>query len=176
MNNSTIVKSIVVGLVGGAVASWIKAKVEPPLQDFGEEMFPPAYKQLELKGADVKHKPENMPPSVLANKVHKQFTGNELTDEEKVSYLPFIHYGMGMAIGVTYVMLLNKEKKLAFDGGVTAGAIIWSLTHGSMLPALGLQGKVKDMPVSWWFWEFGSHLVFGVALEQSRKVLNKVIK
>ncbi|MGI9526008.1 MAG: DUF1440 domain-containing protein [Weeksellaceae bacterium] len=174
MNNISIVKAIAVGAIGGAIASWIKAKVEPPLQDFGEEMFPPSYAQLELQGADVKNQPENMPPSVLANKVYKAYSGKELTEEQKINSLSYIHYGMGMAIGVTYVILTNKEKQIAFDGGITAGALIWSLTHGSMLPALGLQGKVKDMPVSWWFWEFGSHLAFGVALEQSRRILNKV--
>ncbi|MXV38050.1 DUF1440 domain-containing protein [Flavobacteriaceae bacterium Ap0902] len=173
---NTILKSIAVGVIGGVIASWIKAKVEPSLQRFGEEVYPPSKKQLALKGADVTNQPENMPPSVLAEKVYHQFTGKELTKEQKIESLPYIHYGMGMFIGVAYVLMVNNNnKKLAFDGGVTAGAAIWSSTHGSVLPLLDLQGDVKDMPVSWWFWEFGSHLVFGVAMEQSRKVLNKVL-
>ncbi|TWP24333.1 DUF1440 domain-containing protein [Apibacter muscae] len=167
-------KNLIKGVAVGILASWVKSIVEPPLQDLGEKHFPPTPKELQLKGADVKHQPENMPPAILAKKIYSAVTNEELQNQEAVKSMKFIHYALGAVIGVAYVTLVNSNKRLKVEEGITAGAVVWAATHGSTVPALGLQGKVKDMPKSWWVWEFGSHLVFGVALEQSRKLLNKL--
>ncbi len=68
--------------------------------------------------------------------------------------------------------MTEKNKNFTAGEGIAAGAAVWALTHGSTVPALKLQGKVSDMPKSWWIWEFGSHLVFGMVMEQTRKVLH----
>ncbi len=170
---NTLTKNIIKGIAAGLFASWVKSIVEPPLQRWGEKKFPPTAEELELKGADVIHHPENMPPAVLAEKVYHECTGSELTDNEKVAAMKNIHYALGTIIGITYVSLVNQNKNLKIEQGFTAGVVTWALTHGSTVPALGLQGKVSEMPKSWWVWEFGSHIVFGVALEQCRKFLNK---
>ncbi|WP_028295653.1 DUF1440 domain-containing protein [Olivibacter sitiensis] len=174
MNTRT--KDIVKGIAVGLIASWIKSLAEPPLQDLGERYFPPKPNQLKLKGADVNRQPENMPPSVLAKKVYHASTGKELSKKDTLKAMKFIHYTLGTVIAITYVSLVNRHKQLKIEEGLTAGAAVWAATHGSVVPALGLQGKVKAMPKSWWVWEFGSHLVFGVAMEQGRKLANKIIK
>ncbi|PUZ30210.1 Uncharacterized membrane protein YagU, involved in acid resistance, DUF1440 family [Chitinophaga costaii] len=172
MNNLT--KDIIKGVAAGLFASWIKSIAEPPLQRVGEKYFPPKAGQLSLKGADVLHQPENMPPSILAKKVYHATTGKELSKQQALTSMKVIHYALGTVIGLTYVRLVNRHEKLKIEAGLTAGAAVWAATHGSVVPALGLQGKVKEMPSAWWVWEFGSHLVFGVAMEQSRQLLNKI--
>jgi len=167
-----ISKNIAIGLAEGLFASWIKSLAEPPLQHFGERTFPPSANQLALKGADANGHPENMPPSVLAQKAYYTATGKTLAAKDTLQAMKVIHYTMGAAIGVVYVTMLNRNKKLLVDKGLLAGAAVWAATHGTTVPALGLQGQVKDMPKSWWVWEFGSHLIFGLALEQSRRLLN----
>jgi len=171
---NTITKTILKGVAAGLLASWIKSIAEPPLQKIGEDYFPPEPGQLELKGADVTHRPENMPPAVLAKSVYKQFTHQELSGEQTQQAMTGIHYTLGAVIGVAYLLALRKKGRIIPAQGLVAGTVIWAATHGSLVPALGLQDKVSEMPASWWVWEFGSHLVFGVALEQSRIVLNKV--
>jgi len=87
-----------------------------------------------------------------------------------------IHYALGTVIGISYVLLANKNKYFKTGEGIAAGTVVWALTHGSTVPALNLQGKVSEMPTSWWVWEFGSHIIFGVAMEQMRKALNYYFK
>lgn len=171
---NVLTKNIIKGIAAGLFASWVKAVVEPPLQKLGEQHFPPSEKELELKGADVTRHPENMPPAVLAQEIYYASTGSELSQEDTLNAMKGIHYLLGAVLGVVYVTVVNEKPKLQLEQGITAGAVVWACTHGSAVPALGLQGKVSEMPKSWWVWEFGSHLIFGVALEQSRKILNRL--
>ncbi|MFT4203795.1 MAG: DUF1440 domain-containing protein [Chitinophagaceae bacterium] len=165
-------KEIAVGIAGGLFASWVKALVEPPLQEAGEKYFPPSNIEIAQYGADVSNHPEKMPPAVMADDVYNFFTKKELSDRQKVRSLKAIHYVFGALVGVGYVIAAKKSKKVTVGEGVAAGAAVWCVTHGSTLPALGLQGPVKKMPKSWYLWELGSHLIFGGALEASRKLLD----
>lgn len=171
---NTLTKDLIKGVAVGLFASWIKSLAEPPLQKLGEKEFPPRPEELEIKGADVSHHPQNMPPAVLAKDIYYKTTGQKLSDEKAVTSMKWIHYGLGSIVGAVYVSLVNHHKTLKIEEGATAGAAVWALTHGSTVPALGLQGKVSEMPKSWWVWEFGSHVVFGIAMEQSRKLINKI--
>ncbi|MGI8788167.1 MAG: hypothetical protein ACR2HG_10440 [Pyrinomonadaceae bacterium] len=51
-------------MIAGFVGSWVKSKVEPPLQKLGENLFPPTVKEKRMRGADVTGHPLNMPPAV----------------------------------------------------------------------------------------------------------------
>ena len=171
---NTLAKDLIKGVAVGLFASWIKSLAEPPLQKIGEKKFPPTPQELEIKGADATHHPQNMPPAVLAKYIYHESTGKELSDKDAIAAMEWIHYGLGTVVGITYVALVNHNKQFKLEEGATAGAVVWALTHGSTVPALGLQGKVSEMPKSWWVWEFGSHVVFGIAMEQSRKIINKI--
>ncbi|WP_312900070.1 DUF1440 domain-containing protein [Chryseobacterium taichungense] len=165
---NTIIKGIAVGLL----ASLIKSLVEPPLQKLGEKQFPPKPDELKLRGADVTRQPENIPPAILAKEVYTSIAGKELSYHETLKSMKIIHYTLGTLIGVSYVMLANKNKRFTIGEGIGAGITVWALTHGSVVPTLKLQGKVSEMPTSWWLWEFGSHIIFGVSIEQTRKCIN----
>ncbi|WP_294298164.1 DUF1440 domain-containing protein [uncultured Chryseobacterium sp.] len=171
---NTFTRNILKGIAVGLIASFIKSLAEPPLQKIGEKMFPPAPEKLDLRGADVTGHPQNMPPAVLAKQVYYDTTKKELSEEGTLQAMKIIHYALGTAIGVSYVLLVRRNRRFKIGEGVAAGVAVWALTHGSAVPMLGLQAKVSEMPASWWVWEFGSHIVFGVGMEQSRKVLNAV--
>jgi putative membrane protein len=172
---NTLTNTIVKGIAVGLFASLIKSLVEPPLQKLGERQFPPDPDEIKLRGADSIRQPENMPPAVLAKEIYYNLTKKELSYPQTLKSMKIIHYTVGTVMGVTYVILTNNTKRLQIMGGIPAGIMVWALTHGSSVPALGLQGKVSEMPKSWWVWEFGSHLIFGVAMEQSRILLNKLV-
>lgn len=168
---SNLTKNLLIGAAAGLAAAWLKSKVEPPLQEIGEKAFPPKAEELNLKGADIIRQPENMPPAILADSVYEIATGELLPRPQKLKALKCIHYVTGAGVGAIYVATINPVKFLQKDSGATAGALIWGLSHGYSLPALGLQDDIHKMPKSWWVWELGSHLLYGIALEQSRKVL-----
>lgn len=169
---NTIINTIIKGIAVGLVASLIKSLVEPPLQKLGKKQFPPKPDELKLRGADVSRQPENMPPAVLAKEVYASISGKQLSYNDTLKSMKIIHYTLGTLIGVGYVMLANKNKHFTIGEGTAAGIAVWTLTHGSAVPALKLQGEVSEMPASWWVWEFGSHVIFGVTMEQTRKFLN----
>lgn len=172
MNKLT--RNILIGAAAGLAAAWIKSKAEKPLQEVGEKVFPPRADQLYLKGADVTRLPENMPPSILANRMYREVTGESLDRKTKVQVRKVIHYTVGAGIGALYVVVVNPVKIFRIGKGYAAGAFIWAVTHGTLLPRYDLQAKVRKMPKSWWVWEFGSHLIYGVALEQSRRLLTSI--
>ncbi len=172
MNKLT--KNILIGVAAGLAASWIKSKAEPQLQEIGEKIFPPRADQLSLEGADIKRQPENMPSAVLANSVYEEVTGKPLSRKAKIKAMKCMYYTAGAGIGVMYVSAANPIKILRKDNGAAAGAFIWGLTQGVILPNSSWQNKVRKMPKSWWVWQLGSHLVYGVALEQSRKILSGI--
>lgn len=168
-------KILLAGIAAGLVASLIKSIAEPPLQKLGLDYFPATEDELEIKGADIEGHPENMPPAVLSKKITAAINGEELSDERAEKTLPYIHYGLGTVIGITYAFARNENKNVGLWAGFPAGFAVFALTHGTAVPALNLQGKVKQMPKSWWLWELGSHLLFGFALEQSTKIFKKIL-
>ncbi|NML56885.1 DUF1440 domain-containing protein [Chryseobacterium cheonjiense] len=171
---NTITKTFIKGIAVGLVASFIKTLAEPPLQKIGEKQFAPNDDDLKLRGADVTHQPENMPPAVLAKEVYNKITHKELSYAKTLQSMKIIHYTLGTLISVSYVTLVNKSNFFKAGEGIAAAAAVWALTHGSTVPSLKLQGKVSEMPKSWWVWEFGSHIIFGIAMEQTSKVVNKL--
>lgn len=174
MNNLT--KNILIGVAAGLAATWIKSRVEAPLQEVGEKVFPPKPHQLNLQGADIRRQPENMPCAIVANNIYENITGESLSRKAKIRAMKLVRYTVGAGIGVIYVSLANPLKVLRLDSGTTAGAAVWGLSHGSLLPKMGLQENVDEMPDSWWVWEFGSHIIFGIALKQSRRLLTKIFR
>lgn len=167
-------KLLLTGIAAGLLASYLKSLAEPPLQKAGLKLFPSTGAELELKGADLEGHPEKMPPAILVKKVFKHFTGSELKDSEAKKCMSYIHYGLGALIGLTYVAARKKDKKVSILQGFPAGAAMFAFTHGSVVPALGLQGSLKKMPKSWWVWEFGSHVLFGFFIEQSSRLFKKI--
>lgn len=169
---NTITKNLIKGVAIGLIASFIKSLAEPPLQKIGETLLPPEDDELKLRGADVTRQPENMPPAVFAKEMYRKIAHTELSYSGTLKSMKIIHYTLGTLIGVSYIFMTEKNKNFTAGQGIAAGITVWALTHGSTVPALKLQGKVSDMPKSWWIWEFGSHVVFGVSMEQMRKVLH----
>jgi putative membrane protein len=171
---NTLSRNILKGIAVGLVASFIKSLAEPPLQKLGEKVFPPEPYELKLRGADVTGHPQNMPPAILAKKVYADTTQKALSEDDTLMAMKVIHYALGAVIGVSYVLLVSRNRRFSMGEGVAAGVAVWAVTHGSTVPMLGLQAKVNDMPASWWVWEFGSHVIFGIGMEQGRKILNAV--
>jgi uncharacterized membrane protein YagU involved in acid resistance len=158
------------GVIAGLVASWIKAWTEPRLQAVAERILPPSPHQKQDVGADISGHPENMPPAVLVDRATVAL-GHRLTVPQRLRAQHVIHYGMGMGLGVAYMATASRWPAASRGRGALAGLAIYAGTHGSLLPALGIQRPPWRLAPAAVAWESTSHLVFGAALEATRSAL-----
>ena len=158
------------GVIAGLVASWIKAWTEPRLQAVAERILPPSPDQKQDVGADISGHPENMPPAVLVDRVTVAL-GHRLTVPQRLRAQHVIHYGTGVGLGVAYRAAANRWPAASRGRGALAGLAIYAGTHGSVLPALGIQRPPWRLAPAAVAWESTSHLVFGAALEAARSAL-----
>lgn len=159
------------GVIAGLMASWIKAWSEPRLQAVAERILPPSPSQKQDVGADPSGHPENMPPAVLVDRTTAAL-GHRLPVAQRLRAQHVIHYGMGGGLGVAYIAAASRWPAARRARGSLAGLAIYAGTHGSLLPALGIQRPPWRLAPAAVAWESTSHLVFGVALEAARSALD----
>lgn len=167
--------TVAVGAAAGAAASCAKSLVEPRLQRLGESIVPPTAAERARPGADALDHRDQLPPFLLVRRVWSAFGRSEPDDDTVARIVDSIHYGVGVVWGVGYGVLVRRRPEAALLGGTLAGAALFAVTHGSTLPAAGLQASPGRMPASWWVWEFGSHLAFGATVEAVRRVAVAVV-
>ena len=168
--HSTTARVILVGITAGAAASWVKSLAEPRLQELGERIWPPTTEQKSLPGGDVTDRPERMPPAILIRRVAGRVLGRDIDENRSTELMPAIHYGFGIGFGVAHSLVARRRPEVTTGLGIPAGVALWLATHGSVVPAMGLQAAPTAMARSWYVWELGSHLVFGAALEAVRRI------
>jgi putative membrane protein len=158
------------GVIAGLVASWVKALTEPRLQALAEAILPPSTSQKQEVGADPSGHPENMPPAVLVDRA-TVWLGRRATVPQRLRAQQVIHYGTGTILGVAYSEAASRWPAASRGRGALAGVAIYAGTHGSLLPALGIQRPPWRLSRAAVAWESTSHLVFGIALEVARSAL-----
>jgi putative membrane protein len=159
------------GVIAGLMASWIKAWTEPRLQAVAERILPPSPSQKQDVGADISGHPENMPPAVLVDRTTIAL-GHRLTVPQRLRVQHVIHYGMGVGLGVAYSAAASRWPAASRGRGALVGLAIYAGTHGSVLPALGIQRPPWRLAPAAVVWESTSHLVFGATLEAARSALD----
>jgi putative membrane protein len=159
-------------VIGGLAASWVKALSERRLQAAAERLLPPSAAQKQEVGADPTGHPENMPPAVIANRTAVALGHHGgLTAPQRVRIQQWVHYGFGAGLGVAYDAAANRWPWASRGRGALAGLAIYAGTHGSLLPALGIQPPPWRLAPAAVAWESTSHAVFGTALEVARRSL-----
>jgi putative membrane protein len=160
------------GVIAGLVASWIKAVSEPRLQVAAERLLPPSPAQKQEVGADPTGRPENMPPAVLIGRAAAALGHEEPTAYQRVRAQRVIHYGFGAGLGAAYDIAASRWSPASRGLGALAGLAIYVGTHGSLLPALGIQRPPWRLAPAAVAWESTSHVLFGIALEAARRALS----
>lgn len=162
--------TLLVGAGAGLFASWVKVLVEAPMQVAAERIWLPEPGQKDLVGADPGGQPERMPPAVVARAAWRRLRGVDLDTATSLKAQAVIHYVFGAGFGAGYALLGPYVPGATRLLGAPAGAALYAGTHGSTLPALGVQKSPLGLPTAAVAWEGGSHVVFGVALECSRRL------
>ena len=167
----TLWKGLLVGALAGLAAAWLKSLAEPPLQRLSEQVWPVTPAGHGMVGADPTHHQDNMPPAVLLDHAEERLAGHPLSRDQKLKGQQMIHYVMGAGLGAVYGALAEVAPGVTRGLGVPAGAVLYALTHGSGVPATGVQAWPWQLPRAAVAWESGSHLVYGAGLEVLRRLL-----
>jgi putative membrane protein len=147
----SLAKGLLAGLIGGLVATAAKS--------FAERVFPPrTHGQLE-------------PPTVLA----ESMAGHSLVGGEKVTVEEAVHWGFGAMTGAAYGALAEYYPTATLKDGAGFGMALDSLTHESVLPAMGLSGEPVEQTFREKTSEMASHVVFGVVTETVRRFVRKLL-
>ncbi len=171
----TIARAALLGVVAAIPASKLKAISERQLQRGAESVWPPSELEKELVGADPTGHLENMPPAVIADRVARRLGYGPLDRATKLRIQNAIHYTFGALSGSAYGALADAFPAATAGMGTAAGAGLYLASHGSTLPLLRIQAPPWRLPRAAFVWEFTSHLVFGAALELSRRGLRVLV-
>ena len=163
------------GAVASIPASKLKAISERRLQRAAENVWPPSEQEKQLVGADPTGHLENMPPAVLADRVARRLGYGPLDTATKLRIQDVIHYTFGAFSGGAYGALAEVFPATTAGAGTAAGAGLYLASHGSTLPLLQIQAPPWRLPRAALAWEVTSHLLFGAALELSRRGLHQVL-
>jgi putative membrane protein len=147
----SLAKGLLAGLIGGVVATAAKT--------VAEKVYPPR----------THGEPE--PQVVLAEKV----AGHDLVRTHKDVAPEAIYWGFGALTGAAYGALVEYYPQATAKDGATFGMALSSLTHGTVLPAMGLRAKPEEQTARERTSEMATHVVYGVVTETVRRVVRKML-
>jgi putative membrane protein len=147
----SLAKGLLAGLIGGLVATAAKT--------LAERIYPPR----------THGEPE--PPEVLVEKI----AGHELVLAEKKTAVESIHWGFGALAGAAYGGVVEYFPAATEKDGAAFGMALSSLTHGTMLPAMGLSVEPEAQTARERTSEMATHVVYGVVTETVRRVVRRML-
>lgn len=147
----SLAKGLLAGLIGGLVATAAKT--------LAERIYPPR----------THGEPE--PQEMLAEK----FAGHEIVGPQKQVATETIHWGFGALTGAAYGALVEYYPAANAKDGAGFGMALSSLTHGTVLPAMGLAAEPEEQTARERTSEMASHVVYGVVTETVRRVVRRML-
>jgi putative membrane protein len=148
----SLAKGLLAGFIGGLVATAAKT--------LAERIYPPR----------THGEPE--PPVAMA----ENLTGHELVGTEREVAVETIHWGFGALTGAAYGALAEYYPAATAKDGAGFGMALSSLTHGTMLPAMGLSAEPEAQTARERSSEMASHVVYGVVTETVRRVVRRMLR
>ena len=155
--------------LAGLAAAWVKAVSEPPLQRLAERLLPPSPASKRQVGADPAGHPENLPPAVVIARLAAALGAPVPAAAKRVAAQRVVHYVFGTGLGVGYAMAARHRRESSAGRGTAAGFAVYAGTHGSLLPAAGVQPPPWNLSPAAVGWELASHLLWGAALDAASR-------
>ena len=146
-----VFKGALAGLIGGIVATAVKT--------LAEEVFPPRPPDAES------------PPVVAAKKIW----GDERVEGREDEFEEAIHWTFGALTGSAYGAFVEVAPAASRGYGVPFGAALFTSTHGTALPLLGLEGGPFKIPLGRQANELTTHFFYGVAADLTRRGVRRLL-
>jgi len=153
MLTGIVAKGLVAGLAAGIIATGVKT--------VWEMNFP------------VRDESTDSPPVILADRALQAAGREGLSAQQKPRVGNVIHWTFGILVCVTYGVLAQKYPRASAGYGLLFGVALYSLTHATVIPALGAEPWFFNNVRTFALNEFTGHLVFGVAAETTRRFMSR---
>lgn len=114
------------------------------------------------------------PTTVKAvDKFQGMVSGRPLPDDDRRVAGNLLHYGFGAVLGVIYSVAGRQFPQVRWGYGTAYGGAVSILADEMLVPAAGLSPPPTQAPASSHLYGFVSHLVFGAAMEGSRRLVER---
>jgi hypothetical protein len=168
---------LIVGAVSGLAASWLMLRfIQGPgfrLQEALKSSDEHYADTVEAAHRQQHAQPEPETVTMQAADVFASHApgGRHLSRDEKEQAATVVHYTFGAAMGVAYGIAAEYTPLPTFGLGALFGAVLWSATDLWSVPAVGFAKWPKDEPAAAHLSHLLAHLVYGSAMETTRRLL-----
>ncbi len=112
---------------------------------------------------------------IVANLVTQKATGEELSQEQKKTAGPIVHYLFGTVMGALYGGLAEYAPLSALGVGTVFGSALFLGADELTLPSLGLSKSPLEESAGPQADHWAAHLVYGATTELVRRGLRRVV-
>lgn len=155
-----LLRSSAIGIAAGLSASWIM------------ERFQAAASSTSGSARDKEAEPATVK---AADAVTRTATGKPIPNQYKAPAGSAVHYGFGAVLGGLYGALGEFLPAIRAGFGTAYGAGVAVVADEALVPTLGLAPEPQDVPAQTHAYGIVSHLLFGAALEGSRRLLEEAV-
>lgn len=114
-------------------------------------------------------------PEKFAEKIAGTVFHKNLTEPQRKTAGEMVHYGFGALYGAGYGVMAEAKPETTTGFGALYGTATWLGSDEIMVPLLGLSKGPTKYPLSVHAYSLASHLVYGCALELTRRVVRRVL-
>jgi len=155
--DEAVAVGLVSGVVGGMVASFVMSQFQRGLSSLASSDS----SEHQNGGEDATVK--------TASAVSESVIGRELTEKEKRTAGPAVHYAFGATMGAVYGVLSAIAPAAAAGWGLPFGTALWLAADEVAVPVLGLSKAPTEYPASTHASALASHLVYGLSVDLVRR-------
>ena len=164
------------GAAGGLLGSWMMVRVQH-LMGGDESSDEDRQRSHEHRRRDALPNdtdgtiPDEPATMQAAEAIGEPIVGRPLSEKEKETAAPVVHYAFGAAVGAIYGAMTEYEPNARTGMGVPFGATVWLLADEVGVPLAGFSANPTAYPVSRHVSALVSHLVYGLSVESVRRVV-----
>jgi hypothetical protein len=171
-------KGAAAGLAAGLAATWVMTR----FQDLSGKLAEPHKKEDPQHSAKRGQKESAQPKEQgddatvkAADKLSRGLFHHALSQEEKETAGPALHYGFGALTGAAYGALAELAPGVTRGVGAPFGTAVWLGADEIAVPAFRLAGPPWEHPASVHARALAAHLVYGVTTEGLRRLVRRVL-
>lgn len=170
-------KALLAGFVGGLVGTIMMTQFQNAWSKASKKLKNGNHQQQDSeRGQDSGKEVENEDATMKAAGKLAVLAGHGLSHTQKKKLGLVVHYAFGTLQGGLYGMaveLMNSQGGLV--AGLAFGAFLFAGADELVVPLLGLSDKPAESPVSSHLYGFGSHLIYGLTTEITRRGLRAAL-